>query len=278
MKVRTGEISLYAEIDENLLNSGLIPILFLHGFTGSSKEWKFIFNRLNKGFLPFAIDIVGHGSSDVPDGVSFYSAEAMSKQINLFLEKLGFKEVIICGYSMGGRAALSYYSNFPDKVIGLILESATPGIEEEKNRNKRIQNDELLARKIETEGVETFIDYWMNLPLFDSLKFIPEEKYSELIKWKKNNNPVGLCASLRGFGTGSMPVLWDKLDSINFPTMLITGHYDDKFTEINQHIAKKIKTAKHVIIRDCGHNAHLEKPEEFINLVNKYLSDNFSGK
>jgi 2-succinyl-6-hydroxy-2,4-cyclohexadiene-1-carboxylate synthase len=277
MKIQAGNISLYVEIEQPLPKNNLIPILFLHGFTGSSQEWKFLFGKINNQFLPFAIDIIGHGNSDSPGAVEPYSAGSISEQIDAVITKLGFPKVIICGYSMGGRAALSYYSNYPDKVMGLILESTTPGIEDEQLRNSRVQNDKILARRVITDGVEQFCAYWLNLPLFESLKSLPPDKYEKILKSKLNNNPAGLSNSLIGFGTGSMPSLWNKIKEISFPVLLISGEYDDKFTGISQRIKSQITASTHKIIKDCGHNTHLEKPEEFINLVNKYLSDNFSG-
>lgn len=278
MKIQTDGISLYIEVDETLLNKELLPILFLHGFTGSSREWKFILKRIGNAFLPFAVDIIGHGKSDSPENETSYTAESISRQIDAVITKLGFPKVIICGYSMGGRAALSYYSNYPDKVMGLILESATPGIEEEQLRKKRIESDELLIQRIKRDGVEQFCRYWLNLPLFESLKSLPQEELNNLLDVKSANSPVGLSNSLKGFGTGTMPALWNKLGMINFPVLLISGEYDDKFTGISEKVKLMIARSIHKIIKDCGHNTHLEKPEEFINLVNKYLSDNFSGK
>lgn len=278
MEIQTDGISLYIEVDETLLNKELIPILFLHGFTGSSQEWKFILKRIGNAFIPFAVDLIGHGRSDSPDNESLYNAESISRQLDAVITKLGFSKVIICGYSMGGRGALSYYSNYSDKVMGLILESATPGIEEEALRKKRIENDDLLTQRIKKDGVKQFCRYWLNLPLFESLKSLPQEELNNLLDLKSGNNPVGLSNSLKGFGTGTMPALWNKLGTVNFPVLLITGEYDDKFTGINENVKLMIDSSIHEIIKDCGHNTHLEKPEEFINLVNKYLSDNFSGK
>lgn len=275
MEIKTGGVSIHVEIDEKLLGKGLMPILFLHGFTGSSPEWEFIFNKLPAGFLPLAIDIIGHGRSDSPENIEHYSAAAISSQIEDVIKSLQFRKLILCGYSMGGRAALSFYSNFPQYAAGLILESTTPGIEDEILRNNRIKSDELLALKIEEEGVEKFGNYWVNLPMFQGLKLMPEEEYLKLLKAKWRNNKTGLINSLIGFGTGSMPVLWDTIKRINIPSLLITGQYDDKFTAINERMNELIPGSRHIIARECGHNIHLEKPSEFINFVNNFLADNF---
>jgi 2-succinyl-6-hydroxy-2,4-cyclohexadiene-1-carboxylate synthase len=275
MKINVDGITFNIETDETLSGKNLTPLLFLHGYTGSSLEWKRFFGSLSRKFLPFAIDLPGHGETDSPADLNFYTSSSLSYQIAEILTRLEFNKVIICGYSMGGRAALSFYASRPDMVSGLILESTTPGIIEPRLRDERVYSDSILAKKIEEEGVEKFGSYWLNLPMFDSLKTLPEEEYAKILKSRIHNNAVGLINSLKGFGTGSMPQLWDSLRNISFPVLLITGEYDSKFTGINIEMKERILKSSHHIIKECGHNTHLEKPDYFINLVNNYLYDNF---
>lgn len=274
MIIQTGRIALNVEIDETELKKGLTPVIFLHGFTGLSLEWRFIYESLNKKFIPAAVDLIGHGKSDSPIEAELYTAESITEQLNQIFKALHLDNVIICGYSMGARAALSYYANYPQKVSGLILESSTAGIEEIDLRKERIKCDELLIQKIEQEGVEKFVGYWLNMPMFESLKSLPQEEYQNIFDRKKRSNPVGLANSLRSFGIGSMPSLWKIIENINSPVLLITGEYDFKFKGINERMNRLIRHSNHCIVKGCGHNVHLEKPEEFSNLVNRYLSDN----
>ncbi len=41
-------------------------IVFLHGFTGSSFDWEFLFDKLPNGFEPIVIDLLGHGKTSSP--------------------------------------------------------------------------------------------------------------------------------------------------------------------------------------------------------------------
>lgn len=274
MKINCGEISYYVNVDNDLLNKDLIPIIFFHGFTGSSEDWNFINQKLDKKFLPVSIDLIGHGQTDAPADLKHYSPDFQAEHLNHIFSTLGLKKLILCGYSMGGRAALNYYFHFPENTAGMILESATAGIEEACLRNERIKSDSLIASKIETDGIEIFINTWMDQPLFSGLKSLTADNYSELFTKKLDNNPAGLINSLKGFGTGSMPSYWHKLETINIPLLFISGSLDGKFTDLNKRMNTLAKNSRHEIVRDCGHNVHLEKPEEFINLVNKYLTDN----
>lgn len=262
-------------VDEENLNTGRIPVIFLHGFTGSSNDWKLLFDKLHEKFLPVAVDLIGHGKSSSPVELDCYTPLAIADHLNSILTKLGFAKVILCGYSMGGRAALTFAAQFPQKISALILESVSKGFSNEEEKNERLKNDFFLADKIKNEGMENFINYWMNIPLFDSLKKLPDEKYQSLIKAKLNNSAAGLSNSLRGFSTGNMNIDLTEFNKYDIPVLLITGGLDEKFTNINKSFVNDFAKARHEIIMNAGHNSHIEKEEEFIFIVNKFLKNFF---
>ena len=51
-----------------------IPILFLHGFTGSSEDWMFLVEKLPSQFTPICVDLIGHGNSSSPPDVEKYTS------------------------------------------------------------------------------------------------------------------------------------------------------------------------------------------------------------
>lgn len=267
MKLKIGGIQFHIRVDEENLHSNKIPVLFLHGFTGSSYDWNFIFKNFHENFFPLAIDLIGHGETDSPDNGDEYTCSAIVRHINSILEYLEMQKVVIAGYSMGARAALSYSLKHPDKVIAAILESGTAGIEEFEAKKERVEHDLLLAEQIKINGVESFLDYWLNQPLFNSLNEISSRKKS-----RSNNNIIGLANSLSAFSTGLMNSYWNDLHKLNFPVLLITGELDLKFTNLNKRMLELMNQAEHIIITEAGHNTHLEKPELFTNLVLDFLN------
>jgi len=247
-------------------------ILMLHGFTGSLDDWQEIHGLLNPNFNYIGIDLVGHGKSDSPVNVDKYNPQALSKQINDILNNLSIEQIMIVGYSMGGRAALSFAIDHPNKIKGLILEGTTAGIESEKIQNERIKNDEELADYIESHNIEEFVELWMNKEIFNTQRRFSNEKLKNIRKKKTLNSKIGLANSLRGFGTGKMGYFGSKLNKITCPVLLITGELDTKFTKINSVLKNKFPNAKHKIIKNAGHNSHLEDPMKFVNVVNEFLN------
>ncbi len=247
-------------------------ILFLHGFTGSANDWTNVFQKIDKRFNKIALDLIGHGKSSSPSSVNYYSAESLVNQTEQVISNLRLKETILCGYSMGGRVALNFAIAKPDLVKGLILESASAGFKNGKERDARVKSDEDLAVYIENNSLEDFAAMWLDQELFGTLRRFSNEKLKRMREERTKNSKIGLANSLRGFGSGVMPYLGSELAKLKIPVFLITGELDDKFTQINQNLKKSSPTAKHKLITSAGHNTHLEEPKKFIEAVNSFLS------
>lgn len=250
------------------------PILFLHGFTGSSNDWKFIVGNLPSEFTPIFIDLVGHGNSTSSYEIEKYSEGSHIEIINQVIEFLSIQEIILVGYSMGGRLALSFTINFPNKVKALVLESSSFGIENLVERKERVLSDIELAAKIKNIGISNFIDYWMNIPLFESMGNIDPLKVEKLKKRKiAENSVVGLKNSLVGFSQGKMKFLGESLKTIKIKVLILAGELDEKYCGIGAEMHREIQNSEFKIVSDCGHNVHFEKPEDFLKFLNGFLSN-----
>jgi len=273
MKIPFKNFSLF--VDTTFFNKNRTTLLFIHGFTGSSKDWKNILPQIDQSFSCVAIDLIGHGNSPSPEEITFYEIDSIVEQIKTVLDELKINKVILTAYSMGGRVTLNFANTYPQFIKGLILESTTPGIKDETERKERFENDKALSQKILDIGTEKFAEYWMNLPIFSSQNKLPE-KILETIKTDKSlNNPVGLANSLIGFSTGKMDPLWSHLNKLNFPVLLIAGELDSKYNTLNQKMNDFLPSSELHIVKNAGHNIHLEKPSEFIILVNSFLQTIF---
>ena len=246
-------------------------IFFLHGFTGSSADWAGVLPDIDDRFNKFTIDLIGHGKSDFPNDPSLYSWELQVEQLNKIINEFTEDKVILCGYSMGGRLALCYAYTYPERVLGLILESSSPGIKDKRPREKRINEDEELSRFILSHSINEFVDLWVNKEIFATQLRFSEGKRQEIKKSKMKNNPIGLSNSLLGFSTGKMPNLYSQLKKMKTQVLLLTGELDTKFTALNKSIVKKFPTAKHLTIKNAGHTIHLEEPAKFTAAVNDFL-------
>ena len=160
-------------------------VLFLHGFTGCAEDWTPVFEQMPDKYNYIAMDIVGHGKSDVPGSPSYYTIESIINQIKFVKDHLTPNKIFLLGYSMGGRIALSYASVYPDDLKGLILESASAGIKNDGERQKRYDEDLKLAEFIETHTVEEFIEMWNDQELFNTQRRFSNDKLKKRLKRRK---------------------------------------------------------------------------------------------
>ncbi|MHA6252304.1 2-succinyl-6-hydroxy-2,4-cyclohexadiene-1-carboxylate synthase [Oceanobacillus sp. CAU 1775] len=236
------------------------PIIFLHGFTGTSATWENFINNPTPGMQFIVIDMPGHGKTS---GDRLVTMEDFCHDLHQFIKYLNLEKVYLVGYSMGGRAALSYATSYPESLYGVVLESASPGLSTEEERAQRVKADEKLIEKIKSQGIEAFVDFWENIPLFDSQLSLAETVQEKIRKERLSQTEAGLIQSLKGMGTGAQNSNWDKLFSLQFPVLLVVGSLDEKFVAINEQMAEWIPNVTTEIFFEAGHAVHLEKPELF---------------
>ncbi len=246
---------------------GEVLVLF-HGFTSAQTTWNNMYDDLITEYQVLTIDLPGHGKTWVQDDKTM---KGFSDDFNALLDSLKINKVHLLGYSMGGRTALSFANYYPEKINSLILESASPGIADPVEREKRKVADKALAEKILIEGVEVFVDYWEDLSLFDTQKSLPLATQTKLREDRLNQTKWGLSMSLVYMGTGTQPSWWGSLESIDYPVTLIVGEYDPKFIKTNKHMNELYINAKLYTIKDAGHCVHLEQETEFMQVVRTHI-------
>ncbi len=248
-----------------------LALVMLHGFTGSAAGWGHQLDAFaTYGLRVIALDLLGHGQSDAPYDPQRYAIEHCQQDVLAVLQELGVSkdQAVLLGYSMGGRIAL--YTAFSGFFRALILESASPGLEDPAEREQRRFSDEALAASIELDGIQAFIERWEKLPLFTSQKSLPFECRQALRRERLLNRATGLAQSLRGVGTGVQPSLYARLPTLHIPVLLIAGELDTKFTAIARQMAQVLPQSQLRIIPGAGHTVHLERPQEFVSLVGNF--------
>ncbi|HJV30665.1 MAG TPA: 2-succinyl-6-hydroxy-2,4-cyclohexadiene-1-carboxylate synthase [Bacillales bacterium] len=248
------------------------PFLLLHGFTGDSSTWKPFYNQWGKHSKLIIPDIIGHGKTESPNGANRYKMECAVSDLVEILDQLSIEQVDLLGYSMGGRLALAFAMEFPDRVRRLILESSSPGLATFEERELRRMKDGELAEFIKEKGIKAFVAYWENIPLFATMKHLPLEIQNEVKRQRLANNPIGLANSLKGMGTGAQPSFWKNLKHLQHQVLLVTGEKDEKFCRMAEKMMKELKNGNWITIPNSGHANHVEEREKFGTIISEFLT------
>lgn len=266
MKINCRDVAYHVKI----VGSGE-PLLLLHGFTGNVDTWRLLTPMLCNHYQLIMVDIIGHGKTEVPNDIERYRIEQMANDLKSIFDKLLISKAHVLGYSMGGRLALTFANLFPQCVLSLLLESSSPGLETEDEQLARRKQDQTLAERIITDGMEHFVDRWENIALFESQKRLPLEQRVSIREQRLSNSPVGLANSLLGMGTGSQPSWWETLENMMVPVLLVTGELDVKFCKIAERMQQRLNNCEWITINDVGHAIHVEDGDKFGKIVIEFL-------
>lgn len=246
-------------------------VVLLHGFTGNKDSWRRLRRALARRHRVLSIDLPGHGGT--PAGADA-EADSLWRTADLVLgaaESTGVQRFALVGYSLGGRVALALALAYPERVGRLLLESASAGLATGGEREARRRADEELARMLEREGIEAFVRHWQSLPLFATFERLPASVRAELHRRRMACSLVGLAASLRALGTGQQPWLGERLGELSLPVTLVVGAEDAKFRSIGAWMASRIADSRLEIVPGAGHAPHLERPELYRAIVERFL-------
>jgi pimeloyl-ACP methyl ester carboxylesterase len=105
------------------------PVIMLHGSgpgVSALANWRHNITTLAQWFHVFAPDIVGFGTTERPDGIT-YSLRTWTDHIWAFLDAHGIEKTAVVGNSLGGRIALQMATDLPDRITKMVL-MGTPGV------------------------------------------------------------------------------------------------------------------------------------------------------
>ncbi len=240
-----------------------VPLIILHGFLASSRNWRFVAQKLAAQFHVYVVDMRNHGASPQ---ASLMDYPSMALDLLLFLNQHGINKASLLGHSMGGKIAMWFALNNPDHVDKLIVADIAPvsyshSFDHTLNAlrslplaeiSNRKQAEILLAPAIPELSYRQFL--LQNLVLIDG-------NYD----WRINLDIFHQMAP----NIAAFPDT-QSLEPYSGETLFIAGN-DSNFVKA-EAINKPFPSAQLKIILDAGHWLHVQQPAEFIELVENFLS------
>lgn len=230
-------------------------LIFIHGSGGNSNTWK---NQLNLeiDYDIVALDLPSHDKSDDFQDLSLNLYVDVVHQLIKFLQ---YKNVILCGHSLGGAIVQQYYFTYPKEVAGLIL-CSTGG----KLRVAPFILDSL------KKNYSRFLE---DLPAGAFYRTTPKELIDPYIE---DTSKIGSEVTYTDFKICDDFDILNKLSSINIPCLIIVGKQDQltpvKYSEFSHD---KIKNSELNIINKAGHMVMLEKPNEVNQAIENFIINYF---
>jgi pimeloyl-ACP methyl ester carboxylesterase len=232
------------------------PLVLIHGAGCTHLYWPPEIRRL-PGFCVYALDMPGHGRSELCDGQQTIGAYA--HYVVQWLESIQLRRAVLVGHSMGSAIALAVAIHHPEYVVGLGLVSAGARL--------RVQ-PELLSYVADQTA------YFKAIDLLVSCSFsthAPPRLVELASKRMLETRPSVLLGDLQACDRFDV---MDHLGTVQQPALVMCGA-DDMLTPLRyaQFLASHIANAHLDVIPDAGHMVMLEQPGLVANSLLSFLHD-----
>jgi pimeloyl-ACP methyl ester carboxylesterase len=103
-------------------NAG-IPLVLIHGLFGMSDNWGTFGRSFGEKRQVHLLDLRNHGRSFHSDDMTI---EAMVDDLSAYITSIGASKIDLIGHSLGGKVAMQFAIDHPEKVAKLIIADIAP--------------------------------------------------------------------------------------------------------------------------------------------------------
>ncbi len=241
------------------------PLVILHGLFGMLDNWFTLGKRFAEDFTVYLIDLRNHGQSPQSN---IWNYNVMSDDLLEFFDEHNLSKANIIGHSMGGKTAMCFAGEHPERVKKLVVVDIAPRFYpihhdtileallsiDLANLKSRNEADELLSGYISDFGTKQFLLKNLARKENDNTKF----------EWRFN-----------------LPMIAENIHEVGVettkgstePALFISGKKSDYIRPSDEEEIKKLYPNSEIISITSGHWVHTEKPEEFYTAVINFLKN-----
>lgn len=240
------------------------PLVILHGLFGSSDNWFTIARTFSEDFTVYLVDQRNHGQSPHSDEFNY---ELLTEDLHEFIKEHGIQQPSIIGHSMGGKAAMNFALKHGSLIHKLVVVDIVP-------KRYPVHHDAILdglkALPLDlgsrSEADKILSDY---VPEADVRQFLLKNlsrKSEGGFEWKINL--AAIDRNIEAMGAGM--VYSGKHDR---SSLFIRGKKSNYYSPGDEELIRALFRKAEFVTMDTGHWVQAEKPEEFAQVVLKYLQN-----
>lgn len=241
------------------------PLLIIHGFLGMSDNWKSLGSQYaDEGFQVHILDLRNHGKSFHSDDFSY---DVMSEDVLEYCQANNLEKVAIIGHSMGGKVAMLFATNYPNKVDKLIVADIGPKYYAPHHQDilAGLNAVDFSTKPSRTEVEETLYPF---IPDFGTRQFLMKNLY-----WAAPGQ-LDFRFNLKVFNE-KIEVIGTALPEnalFENPTLFIRGGNSKYILDADlPEIKKHFPNFELATIPNVGHWLHAENPKQFFEETARFL-------
>lgn len=227
-----------------------MEIWALAGFLGLPHDWDFLQwkNLAAVDWQAFALN----------------SLSDWSVEFNDWINKQSQNPKILMGYSLGGRLALHALIAQPQTWQAAIIVSAHTGLTDPQERQKRLQKDQMWAKRFESEDWKNLMEAWNGQEVFAYDSFLFERQEFEYQRHQ-------LAKALIHGSLGRQMDLRQQIAALQIPILWMTGSLDKRYCQVAQTLTFAHPHSYWKQIEGAGHRAPWSQPQIFASEIIAFL-------
>ena len=249
-------------------------VALLHSTVCDSRMWDAEFPALAERYRVLRFDLRGYGRSDLPPGPF-----SLIDDVGAVLDEARLEHAALVGLSGGAALALDVALAEPERVTGLVLAAPAVGgldwSEEVQQFGER--EDELLDAGDLDGAVELNLRMWVDGPRRrpDAVDSAVRAKVGEMQRRAFEVQLEAFAGDEQSGPQGRLdPPAIERLEEVRVPTLVVVGDADvEDVLERADILASRIPDARKVVLPGVAHMVNLERPREFLTLIDEFLAD-----
>lgn len=251
-------------------------LVLLHGVMGSSANWRKITPSLQNSFQVLTFDQRGHGRSFKPS--HGYAPADYAEDLRLILDELRWAKISLIGHSMGGRNALHFADQYPERVEALVVEDIGPqgniqAMQKTIDMVEMVPTPFASKRAAKEYFAHEFVERLGGRP---EAQILGQYFYTNIepqadgrADWRFFKKAI-----LESLVEGHFKPKWDTVRDLKMPTLFIRGERSEDFprSEYDQ-VLKMNPRIRGVEIAGAGHWVHFDQPEAFIKSLKDFFHE-----
>ncbi|KQM13783.1 alpha/beta fold hydrolase [Novosphingobium sp. Leaf2] len=238
-----------------------VPLVLVHGFGGTRRDWDALIPDLAGDRPLLTYDQRGFGQSTTASGQAFSHAD----DLLAVLDGLEIERADLCGMSLGGATVTGFALDHPERVRRLVL--ASPLLAGWRWSADWIERWKAIGRAARAGDLALARALWWHHPLFDSVRETPggAVQHSAIAQY---HGDQWIRDDQRASGPDA-----DRLAGLRMPMLLLVGERDlPDFRGIAYTITTRAPDVTRIDYAGIGHMLNLEAPHAIARDILRFLA------
>ena len=226
-----------------------MKLVFIHGAGSSSLAFNYQLQHFRNSK---ALDLPGH-----PTGRPCPTIEQYLEWVRGFTTARRYKNMVICGHSMGGAISMLYALRYPEEVKGIILLGTGARL--------RVHPDFMQLGRDSVDDHSAWLE--------NQMAYYPGVAQDMVQSLRRRSKEIGPSVELNDLMACDKFDLMDEIQNINLPTLVICGE-QDTMTPVKyaDYLSENIPGAKKVIVPGASHFVQLQKYKQVNASIEEFVA------